>query len=93
VTRYGVSILSENQKSLSDQFAGRCLETVTPSWLEVLGTPLLKGALAHVVARVVAAKPAGDHTLFLGEVEHLAFSEGRPLLYFTGKYHNLGEEL
>jgi flavin reductase (DIM6/NTAB) family NADH-FMN oxidoreductase RutF len=44
-----------------------------------------------VVARVVEAHPAGDHTLFLGEVEHLAYREGRPLLYYAGRYARLEE--
>lgn len=52
---------------------------------------LLKGALAQVAARVVAVYPGGDHTLFLGEVEYLSWREGRPLLYYAGRYGRLGE--
>ena len=52
------------------------------SWLD--GLPLLEGALARVCARVVDANPAGDHTLYLGLVEHLDWRDGRPLLFFTG---------
>jgi flavin reductase (DIM6/NTAB) family NADH-FMN oxidoreductase RutF len=60
-------------------------------FVERAGAPVLEGALAQVVARVVEAHPAGDHTLFLGEVEHLAYREGRPLLYYAGRYARLGE--
>ncbi|WP_243095095.1 flavin reductase family protein [Thermus thalpophilus] len=91
--RYGVSVLAEGQRDLSDHFAGRGVGEAQPVWREVLGVPLLEGALAHVVARVVEAHPAGDHTLFIGEVEHLGYGEGRPLLFFGGRYHGLGEGL
>jgi flavin reductase (DIM6/NTAB) family NADH-FMN oxidoreductase RutF len=40
---------------------------------------------------VVAVYPGGDHTLFLGEVEYLSWREGRPLLYYAGRYGRLGE--
>jgi flavin reductase (DIM6/NTAB) family NADH-FMN oxidoreductase RutF len=89
--RYGVSVLAEEQKALSDHFAGRPQEGLTIVFVERAGAPVLEGALAQVVARVVEAYPAGDHTLFLGEVEHLAYREGRPLLYYAGRYARLEE--
>jgi flavin reductase (DIM6/NTAB) family NADH-FMN oxidoreductase RutF len=89
--RYGVSVLAEEQKTLSDHFAGRPQEGLAIVFVERAGAPVLEGALAQVVARVVEAHPAGDHTLFLGEVEYLAYREGRPLLYYAGRYARLGE--
>jgi len=89
--RYGVSVLAEEQKALSDHFAGRPQEGLAIVFVERAGAPVLEGALAQVVARVVEAHPAGDHTLFLGEVEHLAYREGRPLLYYAGRYARLEE--
>lgn len=89
--RYGVSVLAEEQKALSDHFAGRPQEELAIVFVERAGAPVLEGALAQVVARVVEAHPAGDHTLFLGEVEHLAYREGRPLLYYAGRYARLEE--
>ena len=86
--RYGVSILSKKQEVFSNHFAGWAQE-VEPEFTWQLGTPLLKGAVAHIVADVKDVHPAGDHTLFVGEVRHLeAFNEA-PLLYFTGKYGRL----
>jgi len=32
---------------------------------------------------------AGDHTIFLGEVESLELHDGEPLLYHRGKYRAL----
>jgi len=54
------------------------------------GSPVLDGAIAVVECRVVAAHDAGDHTIYVGEVEHAeAAADGEPLLFFRGKYHRL----
>lgn len=89
--RYGVSILAEDQASLSDHFAGRPVEAAEIRFTQAFGVPLLEGALAHLVARVVEAHPAGDHTLFIGEVEHLAYRDGRPLIFYSGQYSGLAD--
>ncbi len=39
-------------------------------------TPLVEGALAHLVARVVRSYWGGDHSLFLGQVEFARYGEG-----------------
>ena len=50
---------------------------------------LLSGALAHIECRVVAAHDAGDHTIYVGEVDSAEAADGRPLLFFRGRYHQL----
>jgi flavin reductase (DIM6/NTAB) family NADH-FMN oxidoreductase RutF len=50
------------------------------------GAPLVEGAVAHIVARVVDAHQAGDHTLFIGEIEYLQGRHGSPLLFYSGSY-------
>ena len=90
--RYGVSILAHDQESLSNHFARRPVEGLKISFIEKHGVPVLDGAVAHIVARVVEAHPAGDHTLYLGHVEHLEWREDKPLLYYAGKYHHLKSE-
>ena len=57
--------------------------------LEVEDTPLVDGALTHVVANVVDAHPAGDHTLFIGEVIHFTHAAGDPLIFHSGTYRRL----
>lgn len=85
-SRYGVSILNADQTEYSQHFAGFGAPDLQPEFTWVEGFPLLKEALGHVIARVVDAHAAGDHTLFIGEVEYLAWFEGDPLLYFRGQY-------
>ena len=64
--RIGISVLSEDQESLSDRFAGRPGGTgPEPSFDVVRETPLVEGALAHLVARVTRSYWGGDHSLFL----------------------------
>jgi flavin reductase (DIM6/NTAB) family NADH-FMN oxidoreductase RutF len=56
------------------------------------GLPLLDDALVTLECRVVAAHEAGDHTIFIGEVESASVAGGRPLVYFRGAYHSLANE-
>jgi|SRR5581483_68520 flavin reductase (DIM6/NTAB) family NADH-FMN oxidoreductase RutF len=87
--RYGVSILAHDQEALSNHFARRPVEGLKIPFVEKHGIPVLDGAVAQLVARVVAIHPAGDHTLYVGHVEHLEWRDEKPLLFFAGQYHHL----
>jgi flavin reductase (DIM6/NTAB) family NADH-FMN oxidoreductase RutF len=88
--RYGISVLSSGQELLSDHFAGRTGESAVEARFEVVHeTPLVEGALAHLVAKVVRSYWGGDHSLFLGQVEYARYEEGRPLLFHGGRYERL----
>lgn len=89
--RYGVSILSHDQKHFAAHFAGQRRSPVEPSFVWGHGLPLLDGALAHLVCRVADVHPAGDHVLWIGEVEHLHHRDGQPLLFYTGRFGTLAE--
>jgi flavin reductase (DIM6/NTAB) family NADH-FMN oxidoreductase RutF len=90
-TRYGVSVLEAGQAALSDRFARRVSDGPEPSFELVHDTPLVEGALAHLVARVARSYWGGDHSLFLGQVEYARYGEGRPLLFHGGRYEMLRE--
>jgi flavin reductase (DIM6/NTAB) family NADH-FMN oxidoreductase RutF len=89
---YGVSILSETHENFSRHFAGRPVDGLAIPFVKKRGTPVLEGAAACLVARVVDIHPAGDHTLYIGQVEYLEMNETRPLLFFAGKYRALDAE-
>ena len=55
----------------------------------VRDTPLVEGALAQLVARVVRSYWGGDHSLFLGQVEYVRYGEGTPLLFHGGRYERV----
>lgn len=87
--RYGVSILNSDQEALSSHFAGFGPEGVEVDFVRQHNMPLLKGALAHMVTRVIEMYPGGDHTLFVAQVEYLSYQDGAPILYFAGQYRQL----
>lgn len=88
----GVSVLSSAQEALSRRFA---IHDDDDRFIGVgfrrggSGCALLDDALAHMECRLVARHDAGDHVLFLGEVEEAQTFDGRPLLYYRGGYAQL----
>jgi len=92
-THFGVSVLEAKQTGLSDRFAGRVADDPPEATFEIVHeTPLVEGALAHLVARVVRSYWGGDHSLFLGQVEFARYGAGRPLLFHGGRYERLIED-
>ena len=87
--RFGVSVLAEHQEALSTHFAGRPQEGLQVQFVDRAGIPLIDGAVAYFVARVADSHTAGDHTLYIGEVDHFEFREDRPLVFHAGKYRRL----
>lgn len=93
--RFGVSILNDTQQALSEHFAtgeqGPDADArlgIRYRWTESR-IPVIEDALAHLACNVVAEYSAGDHTIFLGEVETVVLGEGQPLLYYRGQYRAL----
>jgi flavin reductase (DIM6/NTAB) family NADH-FMN oxidoreductase RutF len=84
--RYGVSVLAHDQKHLAAHFAGQKHSPTPPEFTFHDNVPLLEGALAHLVCRVVDVHTAGDHELWIGEIEHLHERDGEPLLFYTGRF-------
>jgi flavin reductase (DIM6/NTAB) family NADH-FMN oxidoreductase RutF len=84
--RYGISVLANDQHHFAAHFAAQRASPVEPRFIWREGLPLLDGALAHVACRIVDAHRAGDHVLWIGEVEHLYHRDGEPLLFYTGRF-------
>lgn len=88
--RYGINFLAEDQRWLSGHFGGRPEEGANLPFTYHEDTPLLDGSLVHLVARTVDVHPAGDHLLYIGEIEHVHIgSQRKPLLFFSGRYHQM----
>ena len=89
---FGVNILAAEQESLSRRFAAvdssHRFDGVGYERAEN-GVVLLDDALGHLECRVHARHEAGDHTLFIGEVERAWAGDGRPMLYYRGGYAQL----
>lgn len=87
---FGVSVLRRGQEAVSDLFAGRSVSIADPLTISD-GFPFIRNSISRLLCRVVAAHEAGDHTLYVGEVERLAYEEGEPLIYHRGSYVAFGE--
>jgi len=95
--RFGVNVLSEDQRAISEYYARvsrihQHAEKEAGARFDrtAHGTPVLHGALAYLECRLNTAEDAGDHTIFIAQVEDVVVREGEPLLYFRGKYHDIG---
>lgn len=89
--RFGISILSSTQEAYSRRFAAD--EDNRFDGIAYVrgdsGVVLLEDALAHLECAVRDHHDAGDHTLFIAELERAEAREGRPLLYYRGGYAQL----
>ncbi len=88
---FAVNILRREQETLSRRFAvsgGDKFRGVACHDGRA-GLPLLDGALTTLECRIVEAHEAGDHTIFIAQVEAASVTGGRPLVYFHGSYHGL----
>jgi flavin reductase (DIM6/NTAB) family NADH-FMN oxidoreductase RutF len=93
---YAVNVLDETQQEMSNRFAkangdkwGWCDASAQGSGRPVL----LPNALAIFECEPYAQYDGGDHVIFVGQVKkHQARSDGRPLIFFGGRYHALRSE-
>jgi flavin reductase len=87
---FAASLLADDQERLAQHFARNPPPIAAWVGIETRPSPagpLLDGALAWLECRVAAEYPAGDHTLFLGEVERIeAGHPGRALAYRERRY-------
>jgi flavin reductase (DIM6/NTAB) family NADH-FMN oxidoreductase RutF len=89
--RFGISMLSTGQEEYSRRFAAEDFDRFDGIAYSRgdCGVVLLDDALAHLECRVVRHDDAGDHTIFIAEVDRAKPYEGRPLLYYRGGYAQL----
>jgi len=89
---FGVSVLAEGQEAISNHFAGRTVDGVRIGFISRRDVPLLEGAVAYFIARVVNVHAAGDHSLYIGLVEHFESVDARPLLFYSGNYERVSRK-
>ncbi|MDQ1146658.1 flavin reductase (DIM6/NTAB) family NADH-FMN oxidoreductase RutF [Bacillus sp. SORGH_AS 510] len=90
---FTVNILAADQQELSMIFAGQVKEHREVVFDYLDGKPVLSGAVAQIACEVSAEHIEGDHTLFIGKVTDIHIGEGEPLLYFSGRYRTLSNEV
>jgi len=95
--RFGVNVLAESQRAISEYYARPSAahehaekEAGARFDRTAHGTPVLRDALTYLECRLHTAQDAGDHTIFIAEVEDVVVRDGDPLLFFRGGYRRIG---
>jgi flavin reductase ActVB len=93
---FAVHVLAHEQAGLAKRFATKDADKF--AGLDPLETgvactaPVLPGALVVLECRMTDLVDAGDHTVLIAEVHHVAQARpaaGRPLIYFRRFFHRL----
>jgi flavin reductase (DIM6/NTAB) family NADH-FMN oxidoreductase RutF len=96
---FTLSILAHDQQPMAERFA----RPADPSQFEGVALqdpgvptagPVLDGALGYLDCRLVAAHEAGDHTIYVAEVQAAAvLAEAGPVLFYRGRYRKIAGEI
>lgn len=88
--RFAVNVLSAEQEELAGVFASKLPEAekldAVAHHLED-GVPIIDGSLAWASCELRELIPGGDHTIAIGEVTAMGLGQGKPLVWFGGRYH------
>lgn len=88
----GISILSIQQKEISNQFAGINIEEIVVPMKKITnGVSVIENALAWYSTEVYMIIPTGDHfTVYCRVLDLNRVEKGEPLVYWSG-YRGVGE--
>lgn len=89
--KFAVNFLADDQKSVSDRFAGRSGPNErfegTKFKAGSTGSPLIQGARAVIECATWKVYEGGDHTMIVGEVVAAgSLNSKRPLVYYLQQY-------
>ncbi len=88
---FAVNFLGDDQKSVSDRFAGRTEARDKFDDLKfrsgLTGSPVIEGVRAVIECKTWRVYEGGDHSIIIGEVvSAIAMNVKRPLVYYTQQY-------
>jgi flavin reductase (DIM6/NTAB) family NADH-FMN oxidoreductase RutF len=88
---YAVNFLADDQKSVSDRFAGRTQAKDRFDGIKFgkgkTGSPVISGARAALECRAWKVYEGGDHSILVGEVVSAkTLNSKRPLVYYSQQY-------
>jgi flavin reductase (DIM6/NTAB) family NADH-FMN oxidoreductase RutF len=88
---YAVNFLADDQKSVSDRFAGRTDKKDRFEGIRftkgLTGSPIIAGSRAVIECRAWRTYDGGDHSILVGEVVSAkALSSKKPLVYYSQQY-------
>jgi flavin reductase (DIM6/NTAB) family NADH-FMN oxidoreductase RutF len=95
---FAVNVLGSHQEALSRYFSDSDRPRGWATFERIAhrraatGSPVLDGIAAYFDCRLIDTHEAGDHVIFIGEVEALGLdSDISPLLFHLGRYRRVSE--
>ncbi len=94
---FAVNLLADDQKSVSDRFAGR--HELKDKFQGIgfhpgtMGSPIISGARAVIECRTWEVYDGGDHSLLIGEVVKAEKLSDKPPLVFYGQQYTTTERV
>ena len=92
--RFAINILSEDQQAIGENYSRPPEQRTGDAWesfsFTERGSAIVDKCLAWMDCHVVDEHVAGDHTIFIGEVDEIRVNSGRPLIFFEGEFGRLG---
>ena len=96
--KFAINILAADQEPISRYFSSKDRPRGPAAFrdvshqLGVTGCPILDGVAGHLDCTLVASHEAGDHVIYIGEVQALDVApDVQPLLFHGGGYRRLQE--
>jgi flavin reductase len=86
---FTVNVLGAEQRELAMHFAGQPRPSLRPPWVAGPHAPRLAGSLCYFECTPWAEYDGGDHTLFLGEVQHFDYRDGDALGFVNGQFTSI----
>jgi len=89
-THYAIHVLTVQQRALAERFATRGIDRwAGVAWQpSAQGVPLIEGVAAVFECANRSQYVEGDHTIFVGQVEHCSHRpDASPLLYHGGMFY------
>lgn len=88
VGHFAVHVLGEHQRELCHRFHRRVDDRF--EGLQLLdnprGVPLLEDCLVRFECATEQVVPAGDHSIVIGQIQHIEERPGEPLLFHRGRF-------
>ncbi|WDM85034.1 flavin reductase family protein [Ehrlichia sp. JZT12] len=92
-SKFIVNILSDKQKSISQDFAKCNIQNWEDFSCNIIdGIPVIDGAISYIYCAKKHVYDGGDHKIIVGQVIHCSKlnNDGNPLVYYRGKYMMIG---
>ena len=91
--RFAINILREDQQPIAEYYAAppetRKGQVPVDFNFTKTGSATIDRSLGFMDCHVVDEYVAGDHTIFLGEVDEIQVNGGRPLIFFESRFARL----